>query len=91
MTTRSAPPERSFRTVGAVMALCWLAVFFDGMDVNIYGAVMPHLLDDSSLGFTTFAAAAVLGAAAICLVPLARRARHGAAAQQTSTLAGAAD
>ncbi|WP_179851985.1 MFS transporter [Streptomyces sp. Ag109_G2-15] len=35
-----------------VVALCWLAVFFDGMDVNIYGAVMPHMLDDSGLGLT---------------------------------------
>ncbi|MFE1884615.1 MFS transporter [Streptomyces diastatochromogenes] len=35
-----------------VVALCWLAVFFDGMDVNIYGAVMPHMLDDSRLGLT---------------------------------------
>ncbi|MDX2732053.1 MULTISPECIES: MFS transporter [unclassified Streptomyces] len=59
MTTPHTPPERSFRTVGAVMALCWLAVFFDGMDVNIYGAVMPHLLDDSSLGFTASTAGTV--------------------------------
>ncbi|WP_167444282.1 MFS transporter [Streptomyces diastatochromogenes] len=35
-----------------VVALCWLAVFFDGMDVTIYGAVMPHMLDDSGLGLT---------------------------------------
>ncbi|MFJ6572014.1 MFS transporter [Streptomyces sp. NPDC091292] len=54
--TRSAEPstrpERSFRAVALVMALCWVAVFFDGMDVNIYGAVMPHLLDDPDLGFS---------------------------------------
>jgi AAHS family benzoate transporter-like MFS transporter len=48
----TSPPTRSFRAVAAVIALCWLAVFFDGMDVNIYGAVMPHLLDDPGLGFT---------------------------------------
>ncbi|GHI03485.1 benzoate transporter [Streptomyces cellostaticus] len=53
MTAPPAPrPARSFRTVAVVIALCWLAVFFDGMDVNIYGAVMPHLLDDTGLGFT---------------------------------------
>lgn len=49
------PPDRpphSFRTVFPVLALCWLAVFFDGMDVNIYGAVMPHMLDDDGLGLT---------------------------------------
>ncbi|WP_457492599.1 hypothetical protein [Streptomyces sp. P5_D11] len=44
----------------------------------------------NGLGFTTFAAA-VLGAAAIFLVPPARRARRGPAAQQTSAPAGATD
>ncbi|WP_327422153.1 hypothetical protein OG612_25665 [Streptomyces sp. NBC_01527] len=45
---------------------------------------------NAGLGFTTFAAA-VLGAAAICLVPPAGRTRRGATAQQTSALAGATD
>lgn len=45
-------PPRTFRAVAPVIALCWLVVFFDGMDVNIYGAVMPHLLDDKGFGFT---------------------------------------
>ncbi|MFJ4468906.1 MFS transporter [Streptomyces sp. NPDC089424] len=53
MASTPSPPERSFRSVGVVIALCWLAVFFDGMDVNIYGATMPHLLADESLGFST--------------------------------------
>ncbi|MFD7437852.1 MFS transporter [Streptomyces sp. NPDC059861] len=53
MASTPSPPDRSFRTVGVVIALCWLAVFFDGMDVNIYGATMPHLLADESLGFST--------------------------------------
>jgi AAHS family benzoate transporter-like MFS transporter len=48
----ASPPDRTFRAVGPVIALCWLAVFFDGMDVNIYGATMPHLLADEGLGFT---------------------------------------
>ncbi|MCF1596950.1 MFS transporter [Streptomyces muensis] len=51
----ASPGHRSphtFRTVFPVLALCWLAVFFDGMDVNIYGAVMPHMLDDSGFGLT---------------------------------------
>ncbi|MFI8192383.1 MFS transporter [Streptomyces sp. NPDC085946] len=52
MSAPASPPSRSFRTVAPVIALCWLAVFFDGMDVNIYGAVMPHLLDDPGLGFS---------------------------------------
>ncbi|WP_053761678.1 MULTISPECIES: MFS transporter [Streptomyces] len=51
--TAASPPDRSFRTVAPVIALCWLAVFFDGMDVNIYGATMPHLLADEGLGFST--------------------------------------
>ncbi|MEU9861090.1 aromatic acid/H+ symport family MFS transporter [Streptomyces sp. NPDC047971] len=54
MTSPSSPPRapHTFRTVFPVLALCWLAVFFDGMDVNIYGAVMPHMLDDDGLGLT---------------------------------------
>ncbi|MFI6208028.1 MFS transporter [Streptomyces sp. NPDC051041] len=52
MSAPASPPSRSFRAVAPVIALCWLAVFFDGMDVNIYGAVMPHLLDDPGLGFS---------------------------------------
>lgn len=56
----SIPPAgHSFRTAGPVLALCWLAVFFDGMDVNIYGAVMPHLLDDPHLGLTESSAGSV--------------------------------
>ncbi|MER7175510.1 MFS transporter [Streptomyces mesophilus] len=54
-SAHSAPAARAphtFRTVFPVLALCWLAVFFDGMDVNIYGAVMPHMLDDPGLGLT---------------------------------------
>lgn len=46
------PPDRSFRVVAPVIALCWLVVFFDGMDVTIYGATMPHLLADEALGLT---------------------------------------
>ncbi|WP_254705851.1 MFS transporter [Streptomyces vilmorinianum] len=33
-----------------VVALCWLAVFFDGLDVTVYGAVMPYMLDDPRFG-----------------------------------------
>lgn len=55
----AAPPARSFKSVALVLGLCWLVVFFDGMDVNIYGAVMPHLLDDPDLGFTTSTAGTI--------------------------------
>lgn len=50
------PPRRRARSVlglGAatpVVALCWLAVFFDGLDVTIYGAALPYLLDDQGFG-----------------------------------------
>ncbi|MFI9357498.1 MFS transporter [Streptomyces lydicus] len=59
--TAAAPagPRQTFRSVAPVLALCWLAVFFDGMDVNVYGAVMPHLLDDPGLGLTPGTAGAI--------------------------------
>ncbi|MFE3626083.1 MFS transporter [Streptomyces goshikiensis] len=48
-TTDPRPPSR--RTL-VVLALCWLIVLFDGMDVNVYGAVMPRMLADTGLGLT---------------------------------------
>ncbi|MFJ6750087.1 MULTISPECIES: MFS transporter [unclassified Streptomyces] len=58
--TPAAPGRRhTFRSVAPVLALCWLAVFFDGMDVNVYGAVMPHMLDDPGLGLTPGAAGSI--------------------------------
>ncbi|MGW0561336.1 MFS transporter [Streptomyces sp. NPDC003016] len=52
-------PQSSLRPVALVLGLCWLAVFFDGMDVNIYGAVMPHMLDDQDLGLTPASAGTI--------------------------------
>ncbi|MFD4373307.1 MFS transporter [Streptomyces sp. NPDC058486] len=43
----------------AVLALCWLVVFFDGLDATVYGAVMPYLLDDPHLGLDPAAAGAI--------------------------------
>ncbi|BAG21076.1 MULTISPECIES: MFS transporter [Streptomyces] len=40
----------------AVLALCWLLVFFDGLDVTVYGAVMPYMLDDTAFGLDAAAA-----------------------------------
>ncbi|MFJ3951945.1 MFS transporter [Streptomyces sp. Je 1-4] len=62
--SRTGPPpstgrRHTFRSVAPVLALCWLAVFFDGMDVNVYGAVMPYMLDDPGLGLTPGAAGAI--------------------------------
>ncbi|MFJ7067934.1 MFS transporter [Streptomyces sp. NPDC101115] len=53
MTNPLAPPRpHTLRPVLPVLTLCWVAVFFDGMDVTIYGAVMPYMLDDPGLGLT---------------------------------------
>ncbi|MFJ9467777.1 MFS transporter [Streptomyces caniferus] len=57
--TSSGTPPRSFRTVFPVLALCWLAVFFDGMDISIYGAVMPHILDQPGFHLTPAGAGAI--------------------------------
>ncbi|MFB7531796.1 hypothetical protein ACFC0C_26860 [Streptomyces sp. NPDC056178] len=46
---------------------------------------------DAGLGFTTVAVTGVLSSAAIRLVPIARRARRGPAAQQASAPSGAID
>ncbi|MFI8825566.1 MFS transporter [Streptomyces sp. NPDC053431] len=60
MTNSSAPPRpHTLRSVLPVLALCWVAVFFDGMDVTIYGAVMPHMLDDPGLGLTPASAGTI--------------------------------
>ncbi|SMQ20707.1 MFS transporter, AAHS family, benzoate transport protein [Streptomyces sp. Ag82_O1-12] len=35
------------------VALCWLAVLFDGLDMFIYGSVLPHMLEERALGITS--------------------------------------
>ncbi|GHF42693.1 MFS transporter [Streptomyces griseosporeus] len=35
-----------------VVGLCWLAVLFDGLDMFIYGSVLPHLLATGTFGLT---------------------------------------
>lgn len=35
-----------------VVGLCWLAVLFDGLDMFIYGSVLPHMLESKALGLT---------------------------------------
>ncbi|WP_433825723.1 MFS transporter [Actinoplanes sp. CA-015351] len=51
----SASP-RTGRLAGIVVAICWLVVLFDGVDLFIYGAVLPGMLDDPELGLTPAAA-----------------------------------
>lgn len=43
---------RGNRLAGLVVAICWLVVLFDGVDLFIYGAVLPGMLDDKELGLT---------------------------------------
>ncbi|MFF1304674.1 MFS transporter [Streptomyces sp. NPDC058307] len=35
-----------------VVGLCWLAVLFDGLDMFVYGSVLPHLLETRTFGLT---------------------------------------
>ncbi|NEC84414.1 aromatic acid/H+ symport family MFS transporter [Streptomyces sp. SID12501] len=46
----SAPPARGGRLAVLVVGLCWLVVFFDGLDMFVYGAELPHMLEHKALG-----------------------------------------
>ncbi|MBQ0825898.1 MFS transporter [Streptomyces tagetis] len=51
----SSSPALSARGGGPallVIGLCWLAVLFDGLDMFIYGSVLPHMLAEKALGIT---------------------------------------
>ncbi|MEU6540871.1 aromatic acid/H+ symport family MFS transporter [Streptomyces sp. NPDC047000] len=52
--TSSSPflPARSRRLAALVVGLCWLAVLFDGLDMFVYGSVLPHMLAGKALGIT---------------------------------------
>jgi AAHS family benzoate transporter-like MFS transporter len=56
----STPPVAASRRptglVAVVIALCWMVVLFDGLDLFVYGAVLPKMLDDPALGLTPGAA-----------------------------------
>ena len=43
---------RGSRLALLVVGLCWLAVLFDGLDMFIYGSVLPHLLATKTFGLT---------------------------------------
>ncbi|MFI0512109.1 MFS transporter [Streptomyces sp. WSLK1-5] len=43
---------RGGRLALLVVGLCWLAVLFDGLDMFIYGSVLPHLLETGTFGLT---------------------------------------
>ncbi|MER5429942.1 aromatic acid/H+ symport family MFS transporter [Streptomyces sp. NPDC002588] len=52
MSSSRALPPRASRLALLVVGLCWLAVLFDGLDMFIYGSVLPHLLETRTFGLT---------------------------------------
>ncbi|MBO3680774.1 aromatic acid/H+ symport family MFS transporter [Streptomyces sp. NEAU-YJ-81] len=54
MSSLPTPAARSRGTALAVLvvALCWTVVLFDGLDLFVYGAVLPGMLDDPDLGLS---------------------------------------
>ncbi|MFD2363331.1 MULTISPECIES: aromatic acid/H+ symport family MFS transporter [unclassified Arthrobacter] len=52
MLPATRPLASAARVVTLVVALCWLLVFFDGLDLFIYGAALPDMLADKGLGIT---------------------------------------
>ncbi|MEU7472442.1 aromatic acid/H+ symport family MFS transporter [Streptomyces sp. NPDC044984] len=53
MSSSSALSARGSRLALLVVGLCWLAVLFDGLDMFIYGSVLPHMLEEKALGITS--------------------------------------
>ncbi|WP_129842139.1 MFS transporter [Streptomyces sp. RFCAC02] len=49
-STPTAAGARSGRLTLLVVGLCWLVVLFDGLDMFIYGSVLPHMLETGALG-----------------------------------------
>lgn len=52
MSPSPSPSARVGRLAVLVVGLCWLAVLFDGLDMFIYGSVLPHMLEQKALGLT---------------------------------------
>ncbi|MFJ3821011.1 MFS transporter [Streptomyces nodosus] len=52
MSSSLATTGRGRRLALLVIGLCWLAVLFDGLDMFIYGSVLPHMLEQKALGIT---------------------------------------
>ncbi|MFB7651003.1 MULTISPECIES: MFS transporter [unclassified Streptomyces] len=53
MSSSPALSARGTRLALLVVGLCWLAVLFDGLDMFIYGSVLPHMLEEKALGITS--------------------------------------
>lgn len=52
MSSSPSLTVRGSRLALLVVGLCWLAVLFDGLDMFIYGSVLPHLLETRTFGLT---------------------------------------
>ncbi|MFF3705869.1 MFS transporter [Streptomyces phaeochromogenes] len=52
MSSSFALSARGGKLAALAVGLCWLAVLFDGLDMFIYGSVLPHMLAEKSLGIT---------------------------------------
>ncbi|MFE5917263.1 MFS transporter [Streptomyces sp. NPDC056468] len=52
MSSSPSPTARVGRLAVLAVGLCWLAVLFDGLDMSIYGSVLPHMLAQKALGLT---------------------------------------
>jgi benzoate transport len=52
MSSSPTLSARGSRLALLVVGLCWLAVLFDGLDMFIYGSVLPHLLETKTFGLT---------------------------------------
>ncbi|WP_225635586.1 MFS transporter [Streptomyces solaniscabiei] len=53
MSSSPVLSARGSRPALLVVGLCWLAVLFDGLDMFIYGSVLPHMLQEKALGITS--------------------------------------
>ncbi|MET9390193.1 aromatic acid/H+ symport family MFS transporter [Streptomyces sp. NPDC006624] len=53
MSSSPSRATRGSRLALLAVALCWLAVLFDGLDMFIYGSVLPHMLQEGALGITS--------------------------------------
>ncbi|MGW6731832.1 MFS transporter [Streptomyces sp. NPDC055013] len=52
MSSSPSPTARVGRLAVLAVGLCWLAVLFDGLDMFVYGSVLPHMLEQKALGLT---------------------------------------
>ncbi|GAA1356069.1 MFS transporter [Streptomyces beijiangensis] len=52
MSPSPAPLTRGTRMAALVVGLCWMVVLFDGLDMFVYGSVLPNMFAEKALGLT---------------------------------------